>query len=107
MNLTTLESAARLLEVDLAEMDGETKAQLEAGIAEVSARAGAFCNRTFQREERGPHHDGGGRYLSPERGAGSGNQGNPLFLFLGMGGGHSLRPLRLCPGQPEIRHGGV
>ncbi len=63
MNLTTLESVARLLEVDLAEMDAETRAQLEARIAEVSARAGGFCNRTFQREEWVSYHHGGGRYL--------------------------------------------
>ena len=63
MNLTTLESVARLLEVDLAEMDADTRAQLEARIAEVSARAGGFCDRTFQREERVSYHHGGGRYL--------------------------------------------
>ena len=63
MNLTTLESVARLLELDLGEMDADTKAQIEAGIAEVSARAEGFCNRTFQREERVSYHHGGGRYL--------------------------------------------
>ncbi len=63
MNLTTLESVARLLEVDPAEMEAETKAQIEAGINEVSARAGTFCNRTFHREERVSYHHGGGRYL--------------------------------------------
>lgn len=63
MNLTTLESVARSLEMNISEMDADTKAQLEAGIAEVSARAGGFCNRTFQREERVSYHHGGGRYL--------------------------------------------
>jgi hypothetical protein len=63
VNLTTLESVARLLEVDPAGMEAETKAQIEAGIAEVSARAGGFCNRAFERQERVSYHHGGGRYL--------------------------------------------
>jgi hypothetical protein len=63
VNLTTLESVIRLLAVDLAEMDDDTQAQLEAKIAEVSARAASFCHREFQREERISYHDGGGRYL--------------------------------------------
>ena len=63
MNLTTLESVIRLLAVASDEMDADTQAQLEAKIAEVSARAASFCNRTFQREERISYHDGGGRYL--------------------------------------------
>jgi hypothetical protein len=44
-------------------MDADTQAQLEAKVAEVSARAASFCHRTFQREERISYHDGGGRYL--------------------------------------------
>lgn len=63
MNLTTLESVARLLELVISDLDEDTRSQLEARIAEVSARAGGFCNRTFQREERLSYHDGGGRYL--------------------------------------------
>ena len=63
VNLTTLESVIRLLAVNLEEMDADTQAQLEAKIAEVSARAVSFCNRTFEREERVCYHDGGGRYL--------------------------------------------
>jgi hypothetical protein len=63
VNLTTLESVARLLEVDPAGMEAETKAQIEAGIAKVSARAGGFCNRDFERQERVSYHHGGGRYL--------------------------------------------
>ena len=60
MNLTTLESVIRLLAVASDEMDADTQAQLEAKIAEVSARAAAFGNRTFRREERVSYHDGGG-----------------------------------------------
>lgn len=63
MNLTTLASVVRLLEIDPAEMDEEAQSQLEAKIAEISARACGFCNRTFRREERVSYHDGGGRYL--------------------------------------------
>jgi hypothetical protein len=63
VNLTTLESVARLLEVDPAGMEAETRVQIEAGIAEVSARAGNFCNRAFERQERVSYHHGGGRYL--------------------------------------------
>ncbi len=63
MNLTTLESVARLLELNPAEMEAETRTQIEAGINEVSARAGSFCNRTFQRSEQVSYHHGGGRFL--------------------------------------------
>jgi len=63
VNLTTLESVIRLLAVASDEMDADTQAQLEAKVAEVSARVASFCNRTFQREERISYHDGGGRYL--------------------------------------------
>jgi hypothetical protein len=63
VNLTTLESVLRLLEINPAEVEEEVQSQLDARIAEVSARAGGFCNWTFKREERVSHHDGGGRYL--------------------------------------------
>jgi len=63
MNLTTLASVIRLLEIAEVDLAADTEAQLEAKIAEVSARAAAFCNREFERVERESYHDGGGQYL--------------------------------------------
>jgi hypothetical protein len=63
VDLTTLESVARLLAQNLGEMDADTQAQLTAKIIEISVRACGYCNRTFQRQERSSYHDGGGRYL--------------------------------------------
>lgn len=63
MNLTTLESVARLLGEAVDGLEEDVKAQLAAKIAEVSVRAATFCNRAFERVERLSYHDGGGRYL--------------------------------------------
>jgi hypothetical protein len=63
MDLTTLASVIRLLEIAEADLTADTQAQIEAGITEVSDRAARFCNRGFQRVERVSYHDGGGRYL--------------------------------------------
>jgi hypothetical protein len=62
MNLTTIESVKRLLGETEA-LDADVQAQLEAKIAEVSARAVSSCNRAFEKVERVSYHNGGGRYL--------------------------------------------
>ena len=62
MNLTTIDSVKRLLgETDA--LDADVQAQLEAKIAEVSARAATSCGRAFEKVERVSYHNGGGRYL--------------------------------------------
>lgn len=63
MNLTTLESVLLLLGNTSEETEEDTQAQLEAKIAEVSARAATFCGRTFEKAELVSYHNGGGRYL--------------------------------------------
>lgn len=62
MDLTTIESVQQLLG-ETETLDVDVQAQLEAKIAEVSARAMHFCGREFERVERVSYHDGGGRFL--------------------------------------------
>jgi len=62
MDLTTIESVQRLLGETEA-LDADVQDQLEAKIAEVSARAMRFCGREFERIERVSYHDGGGQFL--------------------------------------------
>ncbi len=63
MNLTTLDNVLQYMGMVVADADDTMQAQIQAKIAEVSARAEKYCNREFEKLERTEYHDGGGKFL--------------------------------------------